>query len=173
MDEHHYNPCTPNTCGHSMSQPRGNLTFYDGLRYCNALSGYHGYEPCYELSSCYRWPEEKGWVCDAVKQKRRCSGFRLPTEVELAWSNRSGAGVRFADGWAGWNWTTTLWDAGRVVSGFHGDGRLKGTKETEVVVRCDGRDDAKCNKLRLRGRGYLGRALLGWPFVRPVRDAER
>jgi len=64
--------------------PVEQVTWYDAVIYCNALSVETGLTPCYNKSS---------WECDFSK-----NGFRLPTEAEWEYACRAGTETKYHTG---------------------------------------------------------------------------
>ncbi|ERP30830.1 SUMF1/EgtB/PvdO family nonheme iron enzyme [Chitinivibrio alkaliphilus] len=81
--------------------PVTNISWYDAVRYCNALSIKEGYDPVYDTS----------WVADFSK-----NGYRLPTEAE--WEYAAGTGKEKAFYWSSDSTTPVEDSASHIVDTY-------------------------------------------------------
>lgn len=66
-------------------QPVGNITWYDAVKFCNALSEFMGLEPCYYVNNSIY----KNGCSDDVEEKS-ANGYRLPSSDEWEYACRGG-----------------------------------------------------------------------------------
>lgn len=66
--------------------PKVQMTWYEALEFCNALSAERGLTPCYAGA-------DTSWTWD-----QSADGYRLPTEAEWEYASRAGSATAFANG---------------------------------------------------------------------------
>ena len=95
-------PCTQGLYAHVMGtepstfkgarRPVESITICDAAIFCNKLSKWKGFEPCYMISDDFE--EDPRWA--NIKWNPRANGYRLPTEAEWEYAAKANENLIFA-----------------------------------------------------------------------------
>lgn len=102
--------------------PVENVTWYEAVEFCNALSALEG------LTPCYAGAEDTGITCDFA-----VNGYRLPTEAEWEYACRSGTATAYVSGDTEEDLGRVAWYAGNSDDRTH----PVGSREANGFDLCD------------------------------------
>ncbi len=109
------------TFSHTAQEPAADMTWYDAVLWCNALSELEGYTPCYyadaSKTQVLRGVKDRYYPADYNNEFNiyvdwSADGFRLPTQTEWSYAAEAGTGSASSD-------TTYAWTSSNAGGTTH------------------------------------------------------